>query len=167
MNRSDTQFHTIQAILKLLFDREELQLHRREMQIVTRNQGLGGSADGFRHLGIIYTSLEGANRKLGNYGRLHSSLVPELDGIISEKATIASDKERIRQALAMSLKDCRSFQDIRDALPNCISELIPECRPLERTREEAYTLLDNPRSYTQYMKLRENMEFYAASRLLY
>jgi len=78
-----------------------------------------------------------------------------------------ADKERIRQALTLVLRDCRSFQDMRDALPNALKDFIPGSNRLERTRPEAYTLEDNPRAHAQYMKLREKIEFYIAARLLY
>jgi hypothetical protein len=169
MNNRDPNrlYLTIQAIMGLLFDREEVQLDRRTRDLITKNQFLGGSPDGFKHLGKVYSTLTGYSKRLGNYTPLHNSLVEKLDLINSERETIERDKGHIKQALALSLRECQSFQDIRDALPNCISELLPECKSLERTRPEAYALADNERSYTQYMKLRENMEFYAASRLLY
>jgi hypothetical protein len=56
---------------------------------------------------------------------------------------------------------------MRDALPNALKEFIPGAQRLERTRPEAFTLQDNPRAYSQYMKLREKIEFYIATRLLY
>ena len=50
---------------------------------------------------------------------------------------------------------------------NAVKDLVPAIARLERSRPEAYTLAENPRSYNQYMKLREKIDFYVASRLLY
>ncbi|TJX44051.1 MAG: hypothetical protein E5W21_23180, partial [Mesorhizobium sp.] len=145
-------FTNVMTLLKLLFEREEAQLAKRELGMVSRNTALGGSTDGFRHMGEIYSELTGASRQRGKYGLLHPSLVGEMDAILAERKTVNYDKDRIRQAFTLVLRDCRTWQDMRDALPNCVKDLIPECRHLARTREEAFTLADNPRSYTQYMQ---------------
>jgi hypothetical protein len=160
-------FNNVTVILKVLFEKEEAQLIKREHTLITKNAELSGPSDGFRHMGVIYSLLTGTARRMGSYGRLDRSLLPEMDTLLADRLIIETDRDRVRQALAMVLKDCRSSQDMRDALPNAVKDLIPECRNLERIREEAFTLADNPRSYTRYMKLREKIEFYVASRLLY
>lgn len=160
-------FHMNAFLLGKLFEREEAQLTRREHAMVAKNTQLGGSTDGFRHMGAIYTQLTGTARRRGSYGRLDPSLAPEIDVLISERKVLAEDKDRIRQALTLILRDCQSLQDMRDALPNGVKNFFPELAHMERTRPEAFTLADNPRSYTQYMKLREKIEFYVATQLLY
>jgi hypothetical protein len=111
--------------------------------------------------------LTGAARSRGNYSRLDPSLCDEMDAIVKERETVIRDKDRVKQALSMVLRDCYSRQDMRDALPNGLAAIIPACQGLERQRPEAFTLADNERSYKQYMNLREKIEFYVASRLLY
>ena len=160
-------FNNVTAILKAVFEKEEAQLTKREHALIAKNAELSGPSDGFRHMGIIYTLLTGTARRMGSYGSLDRSLLPTMETLLAERQTIEGDKDRIRQALAMVLKDCRSHQDMRDALPNAVKDLILECRSLERARGEGFTLADNPRSYTQYMKLREKIEFYVSTRLLY
>lgn len=160
-------FNTTNVLLQTLFKAEEANLVKREERLIMKNLALGGLPDGFKYLGVIYSTLTGRNRQLGKYNTLSESLIPEMKLILEEKATIEYDKARIKMALSMSLKDAKTFQDIRDALPNGLVELVPECRRLERTRPEAYALLENERSYSQYMGLREKIDFYIASRLLY
>ncbi|RUX60183.1 hypothetical protein [Mesorhizobium sp. M7A.F.Ca.CA.002.12.1.1] len=167
MAANDRLFNTVMTILNLLFEREEEQLTKRALKMVPRNIALGGSTDGFRHMGVIYSELSGGMRRQGKYLPVHRSLSGEMDAIVAERKAMEYEKDRIRQAFTLVLRGCQTFQDMRDALPNCVKDLIPECRHLERTREEAFTLADNPRSYTQYMQLREKIEFYVASRLLY
>lgn len=165
---SDTRlFDNITAIIKFLFDREEANLAQREVAVMNKHAIDGGSKDGFRYMGKIYTQLNRQSRVRGTFDRLHPSLVPEMGAIQTDRKIVEADKDRIKQALALVLRDTRSHQDMRDALPNCLKDLIPECQRLERTREEAYTLRDNPRAYSQYMMLRDKIEFYVASRLLY
>jgi hypothetical protein len=135
--------------------------------MITSNAMQGGSPDGFRHMGLVHTHLTGAARSRGNYGKLQSELVPQMDALAVERKIMTDDRDRISQALFLVLRGCQSAQDVRDALPNSLKDLMPQLKGLERTRPEAFTLADNPRSYTQYMKLREKIDFYVAARLLY
>jgi len=160
-------YHDITDIMRFLFEKEDKDLTKREMAIVTRHTQLGGSPDGFRYLGSIYSALAGATRQRGRYDRLSPTLVPEMDGIHTDRKILEVDCSRIKQALVLVLVGVSSFQDMRDALPNCLQDSIPECKGLARTRDEAYTLLDNRRAYSQYMQLREKIEFYVATRLIY
>jgi hypothetical protein len=167
MSGDDKLFKTINGLLKILFEREEVHLSNQEKAMIIRNTEAGGSPDGFRHLGVIYSPLEGYARPRGTYNMLPISLIPDIDQLVADRALLALDKDRIRQALTLVLRDCKSIQDHRDALPNCMKDFILGANSLERTRPEAFTLEGNPRSYAQYVKLREKIEFYTAARLLY
>ncbi|RRY03842.1 hypothetical protein [Brucella anthropi] len=160
-------FDNVKSIVGLLFEKEEQQLVRRELEMVSKNAALGGSPDGFRHLGMIYSHLSGRARTMGQYKSLHPSLVPEMGTISTERKVLDADRAKTTQALSLVLKDAKSFQDMRDALPNCLKDIVPELRDYERTRPEAFTLADNPRSYNQYNKLKDKIDYYAAARLLY
>jgi hypothetical protein len=160
-------FNNVNILLRALFEREEVFLQKRERSMIDQYTQAGGNPDGFRHLGVIYSLLQGGDKARGTYGCLPVGMIPEMDQVLAEKATMAADKERIRQALTLVMRDCKTFQDMRDALPNALKEFIPGAQRLERTRPEGYTLQDNPRAYSQYMKLREKIEFYIATRLLY
>lgn len=167
MNGKNSRFKTVMTILDLLFDREEAFLTKRELALIPRNVEAGGSPDGFRYMGKIYSELSGYLLQRGVFSLLHPSLIPEMDQIQKDRQTLANDRDRVRQALTMVLQNCHGWQDIRDALPNSLASLIPECQGLERTRPEAFTIAENERSYNQYMKLREKIDFYVAARLLY
>lgn len=160
-------FTTIKTIIKLIFEAEETQLKKREDSLLARHIATGGSKDGFRHAGVIVSHLTGSARSRGQFGPLHASLVPEMYAIKTDRQMMAAEQERVRQALFLVLRGVYTSQDIRDALPNCVQDIIPGCAGLQRTRPEAYTLADNPRSLSQYMMIRDKIEFYAAARLLY
>ena len=167
MSGKNLVYDNVNILLKALFEREEVFLQKRERTMIDKYTQSGGKPDGFRHMGIIYSLLQSGDKARGTYGCLPVSLIPEMDQILAEKAILATDKERIRQALTLVLRDAKTYQDMRDALPNAMREYLPIAKVLERTRPEAYTLKDNPRAYSQYMKLREKIEFYIATRLLY
>ena len=167
MVKDNLVFDNVNTLLKALFEREEVFLIKRERSLIDQYIKRGGKPDGFRHLGVIYSLLESGDKARGSYGCLPTEMIPEMDLVLAEKATLAADKERIKQALTLVLRNCKTFQDMRDALPNAMKDFIPGAQRLERTRPEAFTLQDIPIAYRQYMKLREKIEFYIATRLLY
>ena len=118
-------------------------------------------------MGVVYSDLTGAARGRSSCPPLHQSLVPEMRAILEERQTLERERLQVGQAFTLVLRGCHSFQDIRDALPNGMHELIEGCKMLPRTREEGFTLADNERAQRQYQKLRDKVEFYMASKLLY
>lgn len=167
MSDPNKLFITITHILHTLFEREEAFVKKRVKEILRKNSLDGGSSDGFRHMGLVYTELTGTARTRGRFDRLKPHLVPDMDLTLKDQKSVEDEKARIKQALAMVLKDCVTAQDMRDALPNSLKDLIEPIKGLERRREEAFTLVDNPRAYNQYMELRDKIDFYVAARLLY
>jgi len=163
----DYLFKTITTILDALFEREKANFHNRTKALIPKHQAKGGSKDGFKFMGVIYTDLMGSARPRGTYDPLHTSLVPEIESLLSAYETAQNDQGWIKQALVLVLTGTRSAQDRRDALPNCLQGIVPDLVGLQRTREEAYTLANDPRGLSQYMRLRDKIEFYAAARLLY
>lgn len=167
MQDSRRLFKNINLIMFKLFEAEEKHLQDRELDMVSRNIALGGTPDGFRHMGKIYSHLTGRSRVMGQYGPLKPALVREMSSISTDRIVLDADKDRIKQALNLVLKDTVTLQDMRDALPNCLKDVVPELKDLERTRSEAFTLADNPRAYNQYNKIKDKIDYYAAARLLY
>lgn len=167
MIASNRLFNLKNSLLAKLFEREEAHLTQRANQLIRKNVALGGSPDGFRHLGVIYSDLTGSMRKQGNFTPLHMSLVPEIMLILEERTTMERERQQIGQAFTLVLRDCQTAQDLRDALPNGMQHLIPECQGLERMRPEGFTLEGNQRAMGQYMKLKEKAEYYIAAQLLY
>src|SRR3569833_1989491 len=118
-------FNNVTALLSFLFERELMHLNTRQSQVLVQHAAKGGSKDGFRHMGMIYTTLAGEARKRGSYDRLVPALVPEMGSILTSRKVIENDQARIKQALTLVLRDAHSPQDMRDALPNCLQDLIP------------------------------------------
>lgn len=143
-------------------------LKKRELQIVVENRKVSGSQfDGFFYQGRYYTDLDKSIASKGIKSGLHSSLVPQMERHIKDRREVEFDRLRVKQALALILKGCRTAQDLRDALPNQLAEMIDQIKSMPRSRPEGYTLMTDPRKIKQYQKLREKIEFYTAARLLY
>lgn len=161
------RYEIMKGIIESLFEHEERRLKARELQLVRENHHLGGSSDGFRHRGKLFTNLDPRLVSRARFTGPSPSLVQAVDLYFEDRNLINYDKIRINQALALVLQNVHSAQDIRDALPECLVDLLPLGKDCSRTRSEAFTLADKPRSYNQYMQLREKIEFYLASKMLY
>ena len=158
----------IRALTDALFSAEIKRLRKRELDLVAENRSLSSEHyDGFFYQGQFYTDLDRSLAAKGIKASLHPSLAPSMERHIKDKKEVEFDRLRVKQALALLLKDVRTAQDLRDALPNQLAEMIDQIKGMERSRPEGFTLMTDPRKIKQYQKLREKIEFYTAARLLY
>ena len=158
----------IKALTSALFMAETKRLKKRELELVAENRSLSSEHyDGFFYQGQFYTDLDRSIAAKGTKSSLHPSLVPSMEAHAKDKAEVEFDRLRVKQALALLLKDVRTAQDLRDALPNQLAEMIDQIKGMERSRPEGFTLMADSRKIKQYQKLREKIEFYTAARLLY
>ncbi len=136
-------------------------LSRKNQEAWNLPEGLG-----FLHNGAYYKpSWLGR----GNWPKkaLHSSLHDEMDAFIVDLGTLNNDSDFIGQAIFGLISNCNSMQDVRDALPECLVQLIPEWKNFSRTRDEAYTIVMNRRAYRDYQKVLPRMHVYAVAKLIY
>ena len=166
---NSTQIHEIiKALTGALFMAETKRLKKRELELVAENRSLSsGHYDGFFYQGRFYTDLDRSIASKGIKASLHPSLVPSMEAHAKDKEEVRFDRLRVKQALTLLLKDVRTAQDLRDALPNQLAEMIDQIKGMERSRPEGFTLMTDQRKIKQYQKLREKIEFYTAARLLY
>ena len=158
----------IRALTSALFMAEIKRLKKRELELVAENRSLSSEHhDGFFYQGQFYTDLDWSIAAKGTKASLHPSLVPSMEAHAKDEAEVEFDRLRVKQALSLLLKDVRTAQDLRDALPNQLAEMIDQIKGMERSRPEGFTLMTDPRKIKQYQKLREKIEFYTAARLLY
>lgn len=159
--------HTIiDHICKVLFTAERRRLQKVIDGFFRSNQeAYGERFDGFHYMGRYY-------RPAGLVGQLkrkilHFSLHPQMDAHLKDEATIDEHEQQIRQTLFKLLDPCRSEQDIRDALPNCLTDTLGSSAKLPRVQEEAFTIRGDERAMRQYEKCLPTIELYSAARLLY
>ena len=158
----------IDALIVGLFRAEKKKKKKRELEMVSENRKISAEHyDGFFYQGQYYTDLDRALAAKGLKSGLHPSLVPQMERHMKDKREVEFDRLRVKQALAILLKGCRTAQDLRDALPNQLADMIDQIKPIARSRPEGFTIMDDPRKYKQYQMLREKIEFYTVTRLLY
>lgn len=158
----------IKKIAEGLFKAEERRLETIRDQLVASNKELYPNQphDGFTYQGKVYDTsnlVRGVRTRVS----LHLSLVYQMDKYLKDVEQIWGDRYYISQILFLMLQPCNSLQEIRDVLPNCLVDTLPELQGFQRTREEAFTITSNIRYERQYRKALARMEFYATARLLY
>lgn len=153
-------------ISNYLFSKDQDRLKKQMVQLVKRNHECGGSPDGFIFDGFYYSNLDPRLRKKGQKGSLDPSLYETVRAYKNELVRIKRDQELVNQGLSLVLLNCKTWQDVRDALPDEMAELVPELKSYSRTREEAFTILNNERAMRQYLELRPLMIIYLMARLV-
>jgi hypothetical protein len=98
---------------------------------------------------------------------LDFSLNGEMELWLKDRKIIKDDAAMIKQVLWKLLTPCQTEIHIRNALPECLVNLIQSLKSHPRTSEAGYTLMDDPRAYRQFQKYLPKMELYSVTRLLY
>lgn len=164
-------FPLVNDLVNQVFIGEKKRLSRVEHSLVDENHKLGGSADWFQYQGRVIHKGETKCVIANQTNRLHASLFPAMTLHFKDLTQVEQDKSFVRQALVLLLRDCLSLQDIVDALPNSLHPTLAAVRPgakgIQRSREETWSIRNNPRALNQYNKLREKMEFYNITALVY
>ncbi len=166
--RNSTLNEIINEFLTKLFAPEKQSLQSRILEMIQRNAQFMGNigTNGFRYKGETYSNLANATR-FGNNTSLHTDLFGDMDTLLVEKKELDYDRARVKAGLIILLQSAYTDQDYRDAAPNCLAVLVDRLSSLPRTREEAYTLKDDPQKMHQYKKVVSLIEYHAASRYLY
>lgn len=167
VTKENHNFHLINQIIDRLFTPEQRRIDQ-EIEALCKSQReiTGDSIDGFLLDGEAFRW-----KTAPTVGTRKSGLHPDLNGLarefLSTYKEVEKEKEQIRQGLILLVRPCNDLQDLRDALPNCITDTVPELAGLERTREPAWTIQGNRRHMRAYEHILPKLEFYSVSRLLY
>lgn len=159
-------FKLTDQIVGQLLNAEIRRLSNWQDKLVQKNQEYYPNTYGFLFNGSRHKQ-SNVTGQLPRFPELHPDLWEE--GYRFHKDVVALKQETafVRQALVSVLEDCKDNQDIRDALPDCIVDMIDPLRGLSRTREEAFTIQNKPRQLRQWQKARPNIDVYAAARLIF
>lgn len=162
----DALFRLTEQIMFELLGAEVRRLNVWKDKLIEKNKQYFPGTVGFIWDGQRYTQ-SNVMGQLPRFPSLHPDLWNEANLLTKDLKLLSQEQAFVRQALVTVLADCRSEQDIRDALPDCIAEIIEPLRSLPRTREEAFTLKDKPRQLKQWLKTRPNIDVYASARLIF
>lgn len=165
---NESQQKLLDFILEQLFVAEFRRLRTNVSKLNRQNNEVRrAQADGFMLNGLFYRDME-SPPSADCAPALDLSLMADGLSFIADRDKVHHERQLIKQTLNHLVTGCSSSQDLRDALPDCLRDtLTQEINRLSRTREEAYTIRDNPRALRQYQKILPRIEFYSAARLLY
>lgn len=161
-------FSVITAIDEQLFAAEERRLARATDALCEANQEAhGGSpSDGFRFQGRAYRhSLTPPGGR--NFTSLHLSLWDRMTAHVADQQRLEDDRASVKQLLFRLIEPCTCEQHVRDAVPDCVADLLPEpYLSLGRMGSPTGSIHD-PRLMRQYQKTLPKIEEYAATRLIF
>jgi hypothetical protein len=171
--------HRVQGALLIdLFKAETRRLDRDLADLNSRNKAVQQRQDdGFLYNGDFWlppgqtTASAMLNKK--SSPTLHITLWGDMERWLRDQYAVKTDRDTIAQIIWMLIRDCGSdansdvFQDIRDALPDCLVALADVFNRLQRTRPPAWTIFGNDMALRNYHRFLPKLELYAATRLFY
>lgn len=155
------------VIFGKLFLRDAEILVQETKRLIAENTALGQHRHGFLFSGKFYTELPPKAQKSAVKQYVHPSLVSAAKQLHEHHRTVEKDALRIRHGLSLVLAPCRTFQDVRDALPDFLRGEISELSSLPRTRPEAWAIINSPLLFHQYQQTSNLLSFYFLNRILY
>lgn len=161
------EMELLEVLLRELMDPEEERLSAALDKIVVANQKLGGTMNGFYHLGTLYSSVKPYALRGIKVANLHDNLIHEFEQHLSERQQYEADRQRLTQLLTTILPKCRNVQQIRDALPEALVLFVPDLKKRERMDPEGFLLKSNPMLAAQFEEASNIALFYVANRMVY
>ena len=162
----------INVVMQKLFEPEKRRLNGVIIDLNRSNKELKAlKVDGFLYGGKLYmpsgvsTVALAANQAKST---LDVSLWNEMDRWVKDRKSIEDDVAMVRQMLFKLLKPCKTKREVRNALPECLVNLIQGLAANHPRHDTAgYTLEGDERSMRQFVKFLPKMELYSVMGLLY
>lgn len=161
----------ITPILAALFSAEQRRLEAAMVRFHEQNKKLWQKqGDGFVYAGEAFIP---KGTPLGKRTKLplHEDLWGEMSAHLKDRQTVENDGAEISQLLFKLLEPCGYTgsldQDIRNAIPECIIDVMPDkIRKLDRICPPQQ-ILNHPRDWRFFERVLPKLEFYATARMLY
>lgn len=155
-------------LLKALFEPEDRRLDLCVQSLDSANREIRKHAKwGFMHMGQVFIPNNAPYKREGSYPPLDFSLSRQGNAFLKDVAQVSNDSQAIKQMMVLLLKPCTSLQEMRDALPETLTSMVPEFRGLTRLNDVAFTIRDDVRAMRQFNKLLDKIDFYVATQFIY
>lgn len=154
-----------QRIMEDLFMADKARLQRRLSRALAEVEGETTNS-AFHYKGKTYFVTGEPAMRGARVVDVPPTIIPQLESYLEDKNQVERDETIIKQLVAALLHECKTSQDIRDALPDAI---VPQniMAEKERTRPAGYPFQSNPRLLRQFKKYEDAIFQYAAAKLLY
>lgn len=135
-------------------------------ELVRENQALGGTMNGYRYDGDLYTVTSYKDLRGIAIKDIHPSLAEKARVLVLRKERLKKDETKLRNALSTVLSKCQTLQEMRDVLPDVIANKINQFQSMERVQEMGHVLDTMPHLKTQFENAMDIALRYHAARLL-
>lgn len=159
-------------IVKHLFMAELKRLDMVLNGIIDKNDRIHGIpvSAGFMYQGEFFQRSNASRPP--TYGErlaLNPDLWGEMDKYHRVSSRLIAEVHLVNQTVYRLVRGCMSYQDVRDALPEClvVQDQSGNYKGLTRTRPAAWTIEPNSMAWNQYEKVLPSIEYYAAAHLLF
>lgn len=158
----------VDVLIKALFDPDRRRLTAQVDRLIARNEECLGQQGlhCFIYNGVPYRQ-SNVTGHIKRYPGLDYSLWDDMELLLKDQKTVERDQSFIRQALIMLIEPCCSLQEVRDALPECVVDIMPELRALERRYELMWSIRGNVRAQRQVARVIPKLEAYAVARMMF
>jgi hypothetical protein len=159
-------------IVQELFIPELRRLDEMLNTVITRNGETHAVYDssGFMYQGEFYLSTKSSKLPMaGNRLMLADHLLPDMQEYLYQVSKLMLEVNMVNQMVFRLVQGCKCYQDVRDALPDCLITLdkTGNLIPLTRTRKAAFTLVDDAMCRRQYEKVLPIIEYYSGTHLIF
>lgn len=159
-------------IVKHLFMAELKRLDMVLNGIIDKNDHIHGVpvSAGFMYQGEFFQRSNASRPP--TYGErlaLNPDLWGEMDKYHRATSRLIAEVHLVNQTVYRLVRGCMTYQDVRDALPEClvVQDQSGNYKGLPRTRPAAWTIEPNSMAWNQYEKVLPSIEYYAAAHLLF
>lgn len=140
--------------------------------IITRNGETFAvyNSTGFLYLGEFYSSSRSSQQPpSGHRLVLANHLLDDMREYLEQAGKLLLEVHMVNQMVFRLVQGCKTYQDVRDALPECLIAMDKQghLKSLQRTRKAAFTLDNDAMALRQYEKILPIIEYYAGTHLIF
>lgn len=164
---SHTKYELIAFITEKLVQSESKHLNGLESELVKEQQEYYPKDLGFL---INGTYCSGSNPYVNNAPRhsLHKNLADKGHKLLAAYSQLTDDKKYFIQALSILFRECKTMQDMRDAVPEALLVACPETfQKMKRQKIEGWSMRNTDVGTSKFEKLKNKIYSYLANRMLF
>jgi hypothetical protein len=135
--------------------------------LLTQNKALGGSDYHFEYRGKNYSPYAASVYPTVKVDPIHPSLEEEAEHVALLHDKLNKDEHYLAQHLKVLLLKCRSMQDVRDVLPDILTQPYAGFADRPRTRPEGFLVAQNALLTAQFKTFQDIVRYYISNRLIY
>lgn len=161
-------FHSlvIQELINALFRGDDQRQAKELTRLGQANLQHNPGCYGFLFGGTFYTPWDRITTVKTPKKPIANELQEEASAFHEAQIALNNVKARLTTGLSLLLRTCKTWQDVRDALPDTAKDELEALAVLRRTRPAGYPLLDNPLTAHQVDEIFELISFPIANRFL-